>query len=81
MNRKFEDSELKLLIDGVLSSRYEPSMIEEVYNLKLPVNACSIDDFRDIAEMMLDGTMDESSRQAYINKLSTKLVEIGISKH
>lgn len=56
-------------------------MIEEVYSLKLPINACSIDDFRDIAEMMLDGTMDESTRQAYINKLSTKLVEIGISKH
>lgn len=64
-----------------LKDYYEPNMIEEVYSLKLPINACSIDDFRDIAEMMLDGTMDESTRQTYINRLSTKLVEIGISKH
>lgn len=64
-----------------LKDFYEPSMIEEAYSIKLPVNACSIEDFRDIAEMMLDGTMDESTQKAYISKLSAKLVEIGIEKH
>lgn len=64
-----------------LKDFYEPSMIEEAYSIKLPINACSTEDFRDIAEMMLDGTMDEQTQKAYISKLSTKLVEIGIEKH
>lgn len=64
-----------------LKDFYEPSMIEEAYSIKLPINACSIDDFRDIVEMMMDGTMDEATRKAYQTKLSAKLVEIGLSKH
>ena len=60
---------------------YEPSMIAQAYKLRLPVKACSLDDFRDIAEMMFDGTMDEDTRRQYISRLSQKLVEIGLSKH
>ena len=60
---------------------YEPTMIEQAYKLRLPINACSIDDFRDIAEMMFDGTMDESTRNQYLTRLKKKLVEIGLSKH
>lgn len=64
-----------------LKDYYEPSMIEEAYSIKLPINACSIEDFRDIAEMMLDGTMDETTRKEYQTKLSAKLVKIALSKH
>lgn len=64
-----------------LKDYYEPSMIEEAFSIALPINACSIEDFRDIVEMMLDGTMDESTRNAYQHKLSTRLVELGLSKH
>ena len=56
---------------------YEPSMIDEAYNLKLPVNACSRDDFKDIAEIMFDGTMDTDTMKGYQRRLSKKLIEIG----
>ena len=56
---------------------YEPSMIDEAYNLKLPVNACSRDDFKDIAEIMFDGTMDTDTMKGYQRRLSKKLIEVG----
>lgn len=58
---------------------YVPEMINEAYALKLPINACSIDDFRDIAEMMFDGTMDETTQKQYQSRLERKLVQIGLS--
>ncbi len=59
---------------------YEPAMIDEVYALNLPIIACSKDDFKDIAEMMFDGTMDEDTRKMYSLKISKNLVELGLNK-
>ncbi len=55
---------------------YDPSMIEEVFKLDLPINACNKVDFQDIAEMMFDGTMDEDTRKIYQNKLNKELKNI-----
>ena len=59
---------------------YMPEMIEEAYSISLPINACSIEDFRDIAEMMFDGTMDEQTRKAYEKKLCQKTVDLGLHR-
>lgn len=60
---------------------YEPSMIAEAYELNLPINACSFDDFKDIAEMMFDKTFDEETKNAYQNKLQNNLIRLGLNKH
>ena len=57
-----------------------PEMIEEAYSISLPINACSIENFRDIAEMMFDGTMDEQTRKAYEKKLCQKTVDLGLHR-
>lgn len=55
---------------------YEPEMIDEVYTLNLPIIACSKEDFKDIAEMMFDGTMNEDTCKMYSSKISKNLVQI-----
>ena len=60
---------------------YDPSMIEEAYQINLPINACSQEDFKDIAEMMFDGTLDDDTAKTYIEKLKKQLISIALRKN
>ncbi len=55
---------------------YEPEMIDEVYTLNLPIFACDKENFKDIAEMMFDGTMNEDICKMHPSKISKNLVQM-----
>ena len=60
---------------------YDVSMIEEAYQINLPINACSVEDFKYIAEMMFDGTLDNDTANYYADKLKKRLVSIVLRKN
>lgn len=53
-------------------------MIEEAYQINLPINACSLEDFKDITKMMFEGTLDEDMARSYIEKLKKQLISIAL---
>lgn len=52
---------------------YLSSMIEEAYKIALPLNICSKEDFKDFAEIMFDGMLDEETEKSYVERLKNKL--------
>jgi len=59
---------------------YSEDMIEEAYSISLPMNICSKETYKEIVEMMLDGTLDGQTRQDYCSELKKLASEFGLSK-
>ena len=59
---------------------YDPSMIDEVYELNIPIKLCTKEMFKDIAEMVIEGTLDSDTEKQYQEQLKKNALAFASTK-
>lgn len=59
---------------------YDESIIDEVFTLKLPMNVCSKEVYKEIIEMIFDGAMDFDTQKEYTTMLQDKAFKFAAGK-
>lgn len=59
---------------------YDPSMIDEVYELNIPIKLCTKEMFKVIAEMVIEGTLDSDTEKQYQEQLKKNALAFASTK-
>lgn len=59
---------------------YDPSMIDEVYELNIPIKLCTKEMFKDMAEMAIEGTLDSDTEKQYQEQLKKNALAFASTK-